>query len=120
MTGPADRRSKERYPIKLGVRYRALGRPGVAGMGETANLSSLGSFIATPEKQELIVGSRMEAVMEWPILLEGTTSLELVILGKVARVDEEGFAFSFGRHKFRTAKRRPARLSIDQDRQEAG
>jgi hypothetical protein len=92
----------------------------VAGRGETANLSSLGGFIATPEKLELIVGSRMEAVVEWPILLEGTNSLELVILGKVARVDEEGFAVSFGRHKFRTVKRRPASLSIAQDRREAG
>ena len=89
------------------MRYRALGRPGVSGTGETENLSSQGTFIAAQEQRDLIVGSRLEAVIEWPILLEGTTALELVALGRVIRVSGDGFAVAIWRHRFRTAKRRP-------------
>jgi hypothetical protein len=125
LTAPAgsngtDRRTKSRYPLKLGVRYRALGRPGVSGLGETANLSSQGTYIATGVKQELIVGSRLEAVLEWPILLEGNTALELVMLGRVMRVSTDGFAVAIWRHRFRTAKRRPGSFAIDRNRREVG
>jgi hypothetical protein len=109
-----------RYPLRLRVRFRALGRPGVSGTGETANLSSQGTFIATGAQQELIVGSRLEAVFEWPILLEGTTALELVMLGRVIRVGEDGFAVSIWRHRFRTAKRRPGSFAFDRNRREVG
>ena len=125
LTAPAgsngsDRRARERYPLRLGVRYRALGRPGVSGLGETANLSSQGTYIATGAKQELIVGSRLEAVLEWPILLGGNTTLELVMLGRVMRVGTDGFAVAIWRHRFMTAKRRPESILIDRNRREAG
>jgi len=89
-------------------------------MGETANLSSQGTYIATGVQQELIVGSRLEAVLEWPILLEGNTALELVMLGRVMRVGSDGFAVAIWRHRFRTAKRRPGSISIDRNRREVG
>jgi len=116
----SDRRAKARYPLQLGVRYRALGRPGVSGKGETANLSSQGAFVATGVQQELIVGSRLEAVVEWPILLEGNIALELVMLGRVMRVGSNGFAVAIWRHRFRTAKRRPGSIAIDRNRREVG
>ncbi len=102
--GP-DRRAKVRDPIKLRVRYRTLGRSPVAGVGESINLSSQGIFVLAPHQQKPSVGSRLEAIVEWPIMLNGNSLLELVTLGTVQRTANDGFAASFGKHKFRTLKR---------------
>ena len=104
--GP-ERRAKVRDPIKLRVRYRTLGRTPVNGVGESLNLSSQGIFVAAPHQQKPSVGSRVEAIVEWPIMLNGSSLLELVTLGTVQRTVNDGFAASFGKHKFRTLKRAP-------------
>ena len=102
--GP-DRRAKVRDPIKLRVRYRTLGRSPIAGVGESINLSSQGIFVVAPHQQKPSVGARLEAIVEWPIMLNGSSLLELVTLGTVQRTAADGFAASFGKHKFRTLKR---------------
>jgi len=100
-----ERRSKLRYPIELSVKYRTLGRyHRLTGMGRTANLSSSGMLIVT--EQRMAIGSRLELNIEWPSLLDGLIPLQMVVVGKVVRCQERGFAFSFTQYQFRTMSRK--------------
>jgi hypothetical protein len=100
-----ERRSRTRDPIRLRVRYRTLGRAGsITGVGETINFSSHGILISAQHR--LGVGARLEAIVEWPIMLNGTTIVELVTLGRVERAAVDGFAVSLEKHKFQVAKSR--------------
>jgi hypothetical protein len=100
-----ERRIKVREPIKLKVRFRTLsGAISVEGNGETVNFSSHGILVEAPLHQRPRVGSRLEAVVEWPIRLNGTTLLELTALGTVQRAGTDGFAIKFEKHKLRSPK----------------
>jgi hypothetical protein len=115
--GEAERRSKVRFPITLGVRF--VGRmPPVVGAGRTINLSSSGALIAS--QQEMSLGARIELFVVWPILLDGKTPLQFVAVGQVVRSDASVFALSFGRHEFRTGKKQPESVSDDKGRCKVG
>ncbi len=102
-----ERRIKVREPIKLKVRFRTLsGSTAVEGTGETVNFSSHGILVEAPLHQRPRVGSRLEAIVEWPIRLNGTTLLELIALGPVQRAGTAGFAIKFEKHKIRSPKGR--------------
>ena len=94
VSGPG-RRSKTRFPIALQIRYRTFGTPEFSGSGKTVNLSSQGIFIAAKGQHELSVGAGVEILADWPVLLDGTTPLQLKVLGRVVRSDTSGFAVSF-------------------------
>jgi len=99
-----ERRLKPRYPVQLPARYRAMnGTRDIAGAGITVNMSSKGLLISAqcPVKS----GMRVEIILEWPLALEGVVPLQLVILGKVIRLDESGFAVEYRRYQFRTTRR---------------
>jgi hypothetical protein len=113
----ADRRSKLRFPIALVVRY--AGRmPPVVGAGRTVNLSSSGALIAS--QQGMSVGARIELFVVWPILLNGTTPLQFVAVGRVVRSGSSVFALSFERHEFRIGKKQPESASNDKGCREVG
>src|SRR5579871_3203886 len=96
-----ERRSKVRYPVKLIVRYRTVGRKQhVNGVGHTLNMSSGGLLVSG--EQEVIAGSRLEINVEWPLLLDGAVPLQLVAHGKVVRCGGSLFALSFAQYQFRT------------------
>jgi hypothetical protein len=99
----AERRSAVRYPLELGIRFRQLGR-GVlsAGMGRSLDVSSEGMYVWASTDTEIPVGSRLEAVIDWPVLLDGTVSLKLVTTGRVVRSGLRGFAVAIDRYEFRT------------------
>lgn len=102
---PVERRTKTRYPIELNVKYRTLGRyHRLTGAGRTGNLSSCGMLIVTDQRMAL--GARLELNIEWPSLLDGLIPLQMVVVGKVVRCLETGFAFSFGQYQFRTMSRK--------------
>jgi hypothetical protein len=116
-----ERRSRVRYPIKLKVRFRTMGAATEAGTGETLDLSSRGMFVAAQIPSRFGVGSRVEITVEWPVLLDGATQLQLVAVGRVARLTQAGFAVSLGRHEFRTRKREPGSVpGLDRSQREAG
>jgi hypothetical protein len=99
-----ERRSKVRYPVKLTVRYRTLGRnQHVNGVGETLNMSSGGLLVSA--EHEVCAGLRLEVNVEWPLMLNGTVPLQLVAHGKVVRCGGAMFALSFGQYQFRTMGR---------------
>ena len=110
-----DRRFRARFPIKLGVRFRTLGRNPVAGEGETVNFSSNGILVAV-QQPEVKVGSLLQATVEWPVRLHGTTSLQLVAAGRVVRSVTTGFALTIEHYEFRTAKSEAASVSPGKSR----
>jgi hypothetical protein len=100
-----ERRTKSRYPLKLNVRYQTMGLAGsVAGVGQTTDVSSSGVFVNCANN--IREGVRMKAVIEWPSLLNGTTPLQLIIIGIVVRRQNSGFAIAYDGYQFRTAGRK--------------
>ena len=102
--GEAERRSKMRFPIALMVRFVAR-KPPMGGTGYTVNLSSSGALIAS--QQLMSVGARIELSVDWPVMLDGATALQLVAIGQVVRSDADTFALSLRRCEFRTTKKQP-------------
>ena len=101
-----ERRSAVRYPIVLNARYQTLKKrtKQQCGFGRTVNISSGGFLIATDH--DFIVGVRLEVIVEWPALLDGTVELVLVANGRVVRAPESSFALELSGYEFRTARRR--------------
>jgi PilZ domain len=98
-----DPRAHRRYPISLSVHYKLVGNgPGdLWGSGQTLNLSTGGAYLecadALPPKGPI------ELVMSWPFLLEGVCPLNLVMRGRIVRVDGRCIAVQAQHHEFRTA-----------------
>jgi hypothetical protein len=100
-----ERRSKARFPLRLGVRYRTLsGGPSQAGAGRTVNVSSCGLLIATDEPM-VRTGCRLQLTLEWPFLLHGITPLQLIVDCRVTRCLGEEFAVKLDQYQFKTRKR---------------
>jgi hypothetical protein len=54
----------------------------------------------------LPVSESIELALEWPVLLDGTCHLQLVLHGYIVRSDPAGTAIQIINHDFRTSKRR--------------
>lgn len=102
---PSERRVKSRYPLELNVRYQTMGAAGgpISGVGQTVNMSSGGMFLACggniPE------GTRLKAFVEWPSLLNGTTPLQLIMVGTVVRSTPLGVSIALESYQFKTMGR---------------
>jgi hypothetical protein len=99
-----ERRSNTRYPVELNVRYCTLenGWP-LLGIGRTLNASSRGLLIASSQ-QNVHDGNLLQVSLEWPLLLDGTTPLQLIAVCRVIRCQPAGFAVRLQRYQFRTRK----------------
>ena len=99
-----ERRSHVRYPIELDVRYNGSWKKGVPheGSGKTRDFSSGGIFFST--NQPLPKGRHVELFINWPILLEGTCPLQLVITARIVRSSRGGVAVTILNHNFRTRR----------------
>ena len=104
MPPTTERRAKPRDPINLRVRFRTLDPIVVTGKGETVNFSSQGILVAAQLPNKIGIGARLETIVEWPVRLQGKTSIELVTTGTVVRSSLDGFAVLFAKHKFRPTK----------------
>jgi len=99
-----ERRSKVRFPVQLNVRYRTLIGPQLSGAGQTLNMSSGGLLIAS-DRQFVRAGTRLQLTIEWPLLLQGMTPLQLSAACQVVRCQDALFAVRMERYQFRTRKR---------------
>jgi c-di-GMP-binding flagellar brake protein YcgR len=96
-----DRRSAFRFPIEQDVRYRVLNRSGIeAGSGKTVNISSNGVLFTT--ERTLAPEARVEVAMNWPVRLDNSLPLKLVIIGRVVRSEGSRAAITIRRYEFRT------------------
>ena len=99
-----DRRRKRRYPIGLQLEYKIVKNYLVIGSGTGTSIDLSSSGIAFVTDQPLKVGSYLELSANWPVLLNNSCPLKLVIYGKVIRSDERVTAVAANRHEFRTRK----------------
>ena len=100
-----DRRSKRRFQIDQEVKYKMLYGQRIAetGVGRTLNISSGGVWFST--ESMLTSGMPIEISMNWPVLLNDSCPMKLMIYGCVVRSNEKGAAVAIERYEFRTQGR---------------
>jgi hypothetical protein len=94
---PDGGRHAIRFPIKLPFNYQA-GED--AGSGETVNFSSRGVLLRTDGA--LILRARIELYIKWPVLLDKSIGLRLIVSGIIVRVEQGRAAVAIESHEFRT------------------
>ena len=97
-----ERRSKRRFQIDQEVKYKMLYGQRIAetGVGRTMNISSGGVWFST--ETMLTSGMPVELSMNWPVLLNDSCPMKLMIYGCVVRSNERGAAVAIERYEFRT------------------
>ncbi|PWU11619.1 MAG: hypothetical protein C5B51_02240 [Terriglobia bacterium] len=100
-----ERRMKRRFLIEQEVRYKMLYGQRIAetGAGKTLNISSSGVWFTT--ENMLTIGMPVELSMNWPVLLNDSCPMKLMIYGCVVRSNEKGAAVAIERYEFRTQGR---------------
>jgi c-di-GMP-binding flagellar brake protein YcgR len=100
--GERERRTKRRFQIEQEVRYKLLYGQRIAetGRGTTVNISSGGLWMTT--ETMLTAGIPVEVSMNWPVLLNDSCPMKLMIYGCVLRSNEHGAAVAIERYEFRT------------------
>ena len=85
--GRHDRRSYNRYPIRLEIEYKLLkrGHPKRVGYGRTVNVTSCGILFEADDALPIETSIKLE--MKWPFLLEGVCALKLDARGTIIRSD---------------------------------
>ena len=98
----ADRRTSVRFPLTLDVRYSVSRRraPAKTGSGQLIALSSSGLRFAAQGPLE--PGLKLDVAIDWPVLLDGSVHLQLVVTGTVVWSSETETAVRIYRHDFRT------------------
>jgi hypothetical protein len=99
--GPDDRRSHNRYPIRLEIEYTLLkrGRPERLGYGRTVNISSNGILFEADDA--LPIGRSITLALKWPFLLDGACALKMHVRGTIVRSDTKKAAVQIAHHEFR-------------------
>jgi hypothetical protein len=112
--GQRERRSKRRFQIEQEVRYKMLYGQRIAetGAGKTINVSSGGLWITT--ENTLTPGLPVELSMSWPVLLNDSCPMKLMIYGCVIRSSGKAAAISIERYEFRTTGSRTFQQSQQQ------
>jgi hypothetical protein len=97
-----DRRSRRRYPLGLQVMYKVVKKYQVCltGMGKTIDMSGSGILFETEDPLE--PGSIVELAIAWPVLLNKTCSLKLIVTGRVVRSGRAQAAIRMQGYEFRT------------------
>jgi hypothetical protein len=98
-----ERRGDRRYDIQLELKWRLIRRKKVvqSGVGHTVDFSSGG--VLFDAGRELVAGLNVELSVSWPVLLHKIKPMQLVISGKIVRVQGTRAALRMTQHEFRTA-----------------
>ena len=101
-SGERERRVKRRFSVEQEVRYKMLYGQRIAetGAGKTTNISSSGVWFST--ETMLTAGMPVELSMNWPVLLNDTCPMKLMIYGCIVRSNDRGAAVAIERYEFRT------------------
>lgn len=107
-----DRRDDRRYPLEMNLRYKVIlrGRAPLEGSGRTLNISSGGVLFGCD--QTLPAGAFVELSVHWPVLLQGTRPLALLIVGRVVRTEHLRIAIKMSRYEFLTRPSHPSQEAI--------
>jgi hypothetical protein len=99
-TPPYERRRSRRYRIRAAAH---LFLSGMREEAETVDISSGGVFLKS--RNPLPLGRKVQLLLDWPALLDGTCPLRLMIDGKVLRSSRDGTALRIIRYDYRTRSR---------------
>jgi hypothetical protein len=100
-----ERRVKHRFGIHRELRYKLL-KDGVIlerGEGETIDMGSGG--IAFSLDHDLAAEAYVELSISWPVLLEDTCPMRLIVFGRVLRSEAGKCACTVDKYEFRTQAR---------------
>ena len=110
-----DRRRKQRFSMQRDVRYKTA-EDGVvvsAGNGQTLNIGSGGvAFVADGPMQ---AGVYVELSISWPVLLDESCPMRLVVFGRVIRASGKKAVCSVDKYEFRTQSRTLQTMPIPRD-----
>jgi hypothetical protein len=102
---PDERRGKFRFPMQRELRYKVYRDGAVvqSGNGETINIGSGGVWFAMDS--DASVGSFIQLSVSWPVLLDQSCPMRLVIFGRVLRGAAGVCACTIDKYEFRTQGR---------------
>jgi len=97
-----ERRACTRYPLTLDLHYTVFyGRKlRETGTGRVVNVSSSGLRFTTD--RPLSSGQKIELFIRWPLLLDGSVQIQLVLVGTIVWGTSTEAAMQIQRHEFRT------------------
>jgi hypothetical protein len=103
--------SARRYPLSLALRYVVAGRAAAArnGVGETVWMS--GGEVAFLAAEPACVGDKVALYIDWPVLLQGEVSLQLIVAAEVVQRAGQLSIAKMTKHEFRTRGVQSAALS---------
>lgn len=101
-----DRRHKQRFAMQREIRYK-MAENGVvvaAGNGQTVNIGSGGvAFVA--EGEIVQPGAFVELSISWPVLLDESCPMRLIVFGRVLRASGQKAVCTVDKYEFRTQSR---------------
>ncbi len=102
-----ERRLSTRFPLDLKFDYtiQDICGPRISGSGRTLDIS--GSGLSFTADRPLQIGQTLEISIQWPVLLDGSVQLQLVVSGAVVRINGDIAAVRFRRREFRTRAAAP-------------
>ena len=100
-----ERRSKYRFAMERDLRYKITGdgMPSASGAGQTINMCSEG--VAFAAEHAMSAGTYVELSINWPVLLDDSCPMRLIIFGRVLRTSGRTTVTSINKYEFRTAAR---------------
>jgi hypothetical protein len=110
-----ERRLKFRFPLQRELRYKLVKDGAVlqSGLGETINIGSGGvSFTAD---RDVAVGSFVQLSISWPVLLDRSCPMRLIVFGRILRSSMGSCACSLDKYEFRTQSRAPQQITPRND-----
>jgi len=101
----AERRKKARFPINRELRYKVLEGDKVVGSGLGTTLDMASGGIAFLTETQLPAGSLIELSISWPVLLDDSCLMRLIVFGRVVRNSGRYTACTVDKYEFRTQAR---------------
>ena len=106
-----ERRKKARFPINRELRYKVLEGDKIVevGIGTTLDMGSGGmGFVG---EHQILVGAFIELSISWPVLLEDSCPMRLIVFGRVVRSSGRQAACTVDKYEFRTQARAPQKVA---------
>jgi hypothetical protein len=91
---------RTQYPIALPIRYESQADGGVSGFGHTLAITT--KTVTFASDQDLRVGLKVRLAILWPAKLQDGASLNLSMVGTIARCARGEIDVAVSRHEFRT------------------
>ena len=94
----------KKLPIEQELRFKVLVRGSrivTAGTATSLNISSRGVWFNVPNLNPKLP---VELSIDWPVLLDESSPLQLIVFGSIIRSNDEGTGVSIDRYEFRTRR----------------